>query len=97
MPVVDEYDEGPVLGGPAEEAQGRGTDREPAGLGVADPAQQQCGRERTGLRGRYLVEQRQHRPQQLEQPGERDEPLGLHALRAQHLHLPDQALGLGEE
>ena len=98
VPVVDEYGEGPVLGGPAQEAQGRRARPRTGWARRRRPgAEQQCGRERRGLRGRDLVEQRQHRPEQLEEPGERDELLGLHALRAQHLHLPDQALGLGEE
>ena len=52
VPVVDEYGEGPVLGGPAQEAQGRRAHREPTGLGVGPGAEQQRGGERGGLRSR---------------------------------------------
>ena len=42
--------------------------------------------QRSGLRSRQPLEQRQHRPQQLVQPGERQRRLGLQPLRGQHPH-----------
>ena len=80
--VVDEHDDGPLLGDRAEHAEGGRADQVPLRRRVVGEPERRA--QRGGLRARQPLDRVQHRPQQLVQPGPRELELGVDPARAQH-------------